>query len=96
MFLQRFSTSFLRSSRSSIKISYSPVFYNSTETPKKSLYKILNLATDASADDIKKSYLDLAKKYHPDTAPGDTELAVILVKLKHCLICNVGKIQRYK
>ena len=96
MFLQRFSTPFLRSSRSSIKLSYSPIFYNSTETPKKSLYKILNVATDASADDIKKSYLDLAKKYHPDTAPGDTELAVIIVKSKWSIICTVGKIQGYK
>lgn len=34
---------------------------------KKKYYKILEISTDASQEDIKKSYRELAKKYHPDT-----------------------------
>ena len=32
----------------------------------KDYYKIMDLARDASADDIKKAYRRLARKYHPD------------------------------
>jgi DnaJ-class molecular chaperone len=35
------------------------------------LYKILNVSTEASPEEIKKSYLDLAKKYHPDVSKGE-------------------------
>jgi curved DNA-binding protein CbpA len=34
-------------------------------------YKLLELSTTASADEIKKSYRRLALKYHPDRNPGD-------------------------
>jgi DnaJ-class molecular chaperone len=34
-------------------------------------YKILGVAKDASADDIRKAYRKLAKKYHPDLNPGN-------------------------
>lgn len=34
-------------------------------------YKTLGLAKDASADDIKKAYRKLARKYHPDLNPND-------------------------
>jgi DnaJ-class molecular chaperone len=34
-------------------------------------YKILGLAKDASADDIRKAYRKLAKKFHPDLNPGN-------------------------
>lgn len=36
-------------------------------------YKILGLQNNASADDIKKAYRKLARKYHPDMNPGDKE-----------------------
>ena len=36
-------------------------------------YKVLDLNKDASADDIKKAYRKLARKFHPDLNPGDKE-----------------------
>lgn len=38
---------------------------------KKDYYSILGVKKDAKADDIKKSYRRLARKYHPDVNPGD-------------------------
>ena len=35
-------------------------------------YKILNVAPNASVQDIRRSYRRLARKYHPDVNPGDT------------------------
>src|SRR6202521_3186885 len=37
----------------------------------KDYYKILGVARGASADDIKKTFRKLARKYHPDVNPGD-------------------------
>ena len=34
----------------------------------KDYYKLMGLARDASADDIKKAYRKLARKYHPDVS----------------------------
>lgn len=34
-------------------------------------YKVLGVDKKASADEIKKAYRKMAKKYHPDTHPGD-------------------------
>lgn len=36
-------------------------------------YKILGIQKDASAEQIKKAYRKLARKYHPDVNPGDKE-----------------------
>lgn len=36
-------------------------------------YKVLGLEKTASADDIKKAYRKLARKYHPDLNPNDEE-----------------------
>lgn len=37
----------------------------------KDLYEILGVAKDASQDDVRKAYLKLAHKYHPDKTGGD-------------------------
>lgn len=39
--------------------------------PQRDLYDILGVARTASADEIKRAYRRLAKKYHPDVNPGD-------------------------
>ncbi|HDQ44909.1 MAG TPA: molecular chaperone DnaJ [bacterium] len=41
--------------------------------PKEDYYHVLGISRDASADEIKKSYRQLAMKYHPDRNPGDRE-----------------------
>lgn len=42
---------------------------------RKDYYQILNVTKNCSAKDIKKSYYELAKKYHPDTNKEDPNAA---------------------
>lgn len=40
---------------------------------KRDFYDVLGIGRDASADELKKAYRNLAKKYHPDQNQGDKE-----------------------
>jgi len=39
--------------------------------PERDFYEVLELPRDATADQIKKAYRAMARKYHPDVNPGD-------------------------
>jgi curved DNA-binding protein CbpA len=43
-------------------------------------YKILDVDTEATIDEIKKNYIYLAKKYHPDQKHGNTEMFQMVSK----------------
>ena len=43
-------------------------------------YKALNVDTEAPIEDIKKKYIVLAKKYHPDQKTGNTEMFQLVSK----------------
>ena len=43
-------------------------------------YKILDIDMEANIEEIKKNYIDLAKKYHPDQKNGNTDLFQLISK----------------
>jgi DnaJ family protein A protein 3 len=48
---------------------------------KEDYYKVLGVPRSASAEEIKKSYFELAKKYHPDRNKGDPNAAEKFTKI---------------
>lgn len=63
----------------------------------KNYYDILGVSTNASDDEIKKAYRNLAKKYHPDLNPGNAEAAEKLkeVNQAYSVLSDKTKKQNY-
>jgi len=60
-------------------------------------YEVLGLPRDASADDIKKAYRKLARKYHPDVNPGDKEAERKFKQINeaHAVLSDPDKRKKY-
>ncbi len=43
-------------------------------------YSLLNVSISSSVEDIRKAYIDLIKRWHPDTFTGDTTLAELMTR----------------
>lgn len=65
--------------------------------PKRDYYAILNVPRDASADEIKKAYRQLALKYHPDKNPDDKAAAFKFraVTEAYEVLCDDAQRERY-
>lgn len=65
----------------SFKLAHQTRFFFSV-AQKKCLYKTLNISTSASPEEIRKAYLEQAKKYHPDANPNVAQ-AEVKIKTKY-------------
>ena len=63
----------------------------------KNYYQILGVGEQADESEIKKAFRKLAKKYHPDTNPGNQEVAEIFQEINeaYSVLGDAGKRQRY-
>ena len=63
----------------------------------KNYYQILGVGEQADESEIKKAFRKLAKKYHPDTNPGNQEVAEKFQKINeaYSVLGDAGKRQRY-
>lgn len=64
---------------------------------KKSLYQVLGVSCNASAEDIRKAYRALALRLHPDKNPGDASAGEAFreVSIAYSTLSDVGKRRAY-
>lgn len=64
---------------------------------KRDYYEVLGLSKGADDDEIKKSYRNLAKKYHPDMNPGNAEAEVKFKEINeaYAVLSDAEKKSRY-
>jgi len=63
----------------------------------KDYYKILGVARQAGAEEIKAAYRKLAKQYHPDVVKGDREKEEYMYEIQEAYAClgEEGKRKKY-
>ncbi len=63
----------------------------------KDYYKVLGVSKSASAEDIKKAFRKLARKYHPDVNPGDKKSEEKFKEINEAyeVLSDAGKRRRY-
>ena len=66
-------------------------------TTKQDLYEVLGVSRNASQEDIKKAYRQMAMKYHPDKNPGDSEAEEKFKEVAeaYAILSDPDKRQRY-
>ncbi|MDR3623499.1 MAG: molecular chaperone DnaJ [Paludisphaera borealis] len=66
-------------------------------TTKRDFYEVLTVARDASPDDVKKAYRQMALKFHPDRNPGDKDAEKKFREAAEAydVLSDVDKRQRY-
>ncbi|WP_300782846.1 J domain-containing protein [uncultured Acetatifactor sp.] len=62
----------------------------------KNYYRILGIGKDASAEQIKRAYRELAKRYHPDAASEDEESQKRMYEIQEAYECLKDEVRRKK
>jgi molecular chaperone DnaJ len=58
-------------------------------------YDVLGVAPDAGAEEIKRAYRQLARRYHPDISGDDRAAALLEVARAYEVLCDPGRRRRY-